>query len=51
MPCPGPIEGQVVLLWVQNDFEPSKSFWSSTNRYGQVRFVLIRSKSFDTGPN
>ena len=41
----------LVLLWAQNDFGPSKSFWSSTNHFGQFHFVLIGSKSFWTGPN
>ena len=40
-----------VLLWVQNDFGPSKSFWSSTNHFGRVQFILVGSKSFWTGPN
>ena len=41
----------LVLLWVQNDFGPSKSFWLSTNSFGWVQFVLVGSKSFWTGPN
>ena len=41
----------LVLLWVLNDFGPSKLFWSSTNGFGRVQFILVRSKSFWTGPN
>ena len=41
----------LVLQWVQNDFGPSKLFWSSTNHFGQVLFVLVWAKSFWTGPN
>ena len=38
----------LVLLWVQNDFGLSKSFWSSSNGFGWVQFVLDHSKSFWT---
>ena len=31
----------LVLLWVQIDFGPSKSFWSSTNHFGQVQIIKI----------
>ena len=41
----------LVLLWVQNNFGPAKSFWSSTNRFGRVQFVLVGSKSFCTVSN
>ena len=41
----------LVLLWVQNHFGPSKSFWSSINCFGRDQFVLIVNKSFLTGPN
>ena len=40
----------LVLLWVQNDFGPSKLFWLSNNHFGQVHFVLVGFKSFWTGP-
>ena len=42
MPCPSV---------AQNHFEPSKSFWSSTNHFGRAKFVLVGFKSFWTGPN
>ena len=41
----------LVLLWAQNNFGPSKSFWSSTNHFGQIQFVLAVPKSFWTAPN
>ena len=39
----------LVLLWVQNDFRPSKLFWMDTNCFGHVQIVLVRSKSFCSG--
>ena len=45
------IDSCLVLLWVQNDFGPSKLFWMGTNCFGWVQFVLVRLKSFWTGPN
>ena len=41
----------LVLLWVQNDFGPSKSFWSSTNHLGRVQIVLLGSKAIWSGSN
>ena len=38
----------LVLLWVQNYFGTSKLFWSSTNHFRQVQFVLVGSRSFWT---
>ena len=32
----------LVLLWVQNDFGPSKLFWTDTNCFGQVKIILFR---------
>ena len=36
----------LVLLCIQNDFGPSKLFWSSTNHFGQIQCVLVGSKYF-----
>ena len=41
----------LVLLWVQNDFGPSKQFWTSTNCFERAQFVLVGSKLFWTGQN
>ena len=40
------LEIYAFYLWIQNDFVPSKWFWSSTNRFGRVQFVLVRSKLY-----
>ena len=44
------------LLWAQNDFGPSKSFWSSTNHFGcgpicfgQVQIRLLWTNFYDLG--
>ena len=34
-----------ILLWVQNHFGQSKSFWSSTNHFVQVQFILVSLRS------
>ena len=34
----------LVLLWAQNYFGPSKSFWLSNNHFGWAQFVLTWSK-------
>ena len=36
----------LVLLSVQNDFGPSKSFWLSTNRFGRVQFFWLGPNHF-----
>ena len=41
----------LVLLWVQNYFGLSKSFWSSINCFGRVQFILVGFKSFWKFPN
>ena len=36
----------LVLLCIQNDFGPSKLFWSSTNHFGQVKIKEISPEKF-----
>ena len=45
------IDQCLVLLWAQNDFGPSKLFWSTINHFGRAQFVLFGFKSVWTGPN
>ena len=40
-----------VLLQLQNEFGPSKSFWSSTNHFGWLQIGLVGSKAFWSGSN
>ena len=41
----------LVLLWIQNDFVQTKSFWLSPNHFGWVQKVLVGYKSLWSGSN
>ena len=52
----GELEDFKLELWChlqnsENDFGPSKLFWTGTNWFGHVQTVLVASKSFWSGSN
>ena len=50
MLCPS-VYGSKMILDRPNKFGKYESFWTGSICFRQVQFVLIRSKSFGTGPN